>query len=499
MEVALLLNSLRFRITASVVLIILTFTCAGFILDYRREYETHLEELFATLHEQARSLQLARAHIKDREDFPHYVDQFCAQMNEHVSPGHHILVLNRAGEVIVHARHHSGPEVENALLLSGHADQVIRLGNQNLAHVRLTDDDGTTIVLAQYMDRSEEILRTQLISRIVTATATALAAILLVYLAMNAWVLRPLARLGAAAKKWSARDFAARSKLIGPSDLRNLTRELNVMAGELERHDHARLAELERAREIQANLLPTSLPAVPGLTVIADYQPAKHVAGDLYDIFELPDGRTAIAILDVAGHDISAALLTGVVKMSLHRRLAERTDPAEAMALVNGDLLACISNGQFVTACVGLWDGRERRWTYCSAGHPGGVHLAQSGVVALDSTGPLLGVLPDAQWTARQIDLLPGDRLFLYTDGIVEAGLGDRALGQSGLERAIIDSASMPLRQQVEAIMAEARRHNLDHLMDDMTVVALEAVGQPTPALAETLSRPDSNAAHSPR
>ncbi len=465
---------MRLRLTTALVLVVLAVTAVGMILDYRREYRIHMDELRAWLMGQAQALRVARKQIKQPSQFAEYVDEFCAQMNEYISPGHHILVLGGRGEILASTRHHSGPAVEKILLAADGKRTVLKAPGHKLAQVRLKDDDGATIIVAQYLDHVEGILRQQLVSRTATAAATAVAIIVLVFLAIHFWSIRPMERLAEIAGEWSTRAFSARAHLTGPSEIRLLSSKFNAMAEELERHEHRRIAELERARRIQANLLPTSLPSLPGLIVATEYHPVGHVAGDLYDIFALPDNGTAFVVLDVAGHGISAALLTGVVKMSLHRRLAEQADPGKAISLVNGDLLACISGGEFVTACVGIWRPKDSTWTYCGAGHPGGLLAAGEEVQYLPPTGPLLGVLPEAEWLSETIQLHPTNRIFLYSDGATEAGMPSNKLGQAGLERITRRSSDKSLADQVAFIMNEVSIRSSGEPEDDVTVIAIE-------------------------
>jgi len=469
-------GSLRLRLIALVVLTVLAVLAVAMVVDYRRERRAHTEMLVASLEENARAVKLARGRIPDRRSFAEHVDEFCAQMNRHISPGHHVLVLDEAGEVIVSTRHHSGSEVERALLSAGGEEKILSVAGHDVAQVRLKDDDGATIILAQYLDHMQGILRDQMASRALTAGAAAVAVMIVISLMINLWVLRPFSRLATAAKAWSARTFSARCPPTGPRDLRGLAGEFNSMAEELERHEKSRIEELERARQIQANLLPPSVPSVPGLSITVDYRPAGHVGGDLYDIFDLPDGRTAVAVLDVAGHGISAALLTGVVKMSLHRRLAEREDLPEAMELVNADLNACISGGQFVTTCVGVWNPRERTWTYCAAGHPGGMAVIAQQVRSLPATGVLLGVLAEGRWSSKLIKLSDGDQLFLYTDGIVEAGAPHDKLDESGLERILASCGNATAAERVARVTAEVDKRTAGRARDDATIVALEVL-----------------------
>ncbi|MHC4192580.1 MAG: PP2C family protein-serine/threonine phosphatase [Planctomycetota bacterium] len=468
--------TLQFRLTALIVLAVLLVLGGGIILDYHRESKRHFRALQASLEEQARALKVARSRIPQQTEFANHVDDFCAQMNEYISPGHHILVLDETGAVSIRARHHSGVDVERALLSAAPYESVISLGKHRLAQVRLEDDDGATFVLAQYLDHMEGILRTQLLSRGLFAGITAAAIILVSYLFINVWVIKPVASLATAARKWANRNFSARAVPFGPADFRFLASEFNVMSEQLENHERNRIAELEQARHIQTNLLPTSTPIVAGLALASEYMPAEHVAGDLYDIVELSYDRTAFVVLDVCGHGISAALLTGVVKMSLHRRLAEEHNLSRAMELVNSDLLSCVPEGRFVTVCVGVWNSSEGSWTYCAAGHPGGVLVSMGKARPLESTASLLGVLPDADWPTNTVSLSPGDRLFLYSDGVVEAGAAGGESEDFGLERVLLKGMDLGLTEQVATVTAEVARRAAGKNRDDATILAFEVL-----------------------
>jgi serine phosphatase RsbU (regulator of sigma subunit) len=463
---------LTVRLAVVVVLTVLAVVGAGAAVDYHREYRVHFERVFASLEEQAKTLQVTRGRIHGDQAFARYVNDLCAQMNEFVSPGHHILIMDAEGNVIASTRHHSGAEVERALLEAPPSARVLTVGDHRLAQIRVRDEDGATIVLAQYLDRVERILRGQLVRSALIAAVTSAALIGLIFLAIHVWVLKPFGGLHEASRAWAARDFTARAPKSGTTDLRALADQFNRMAAQLETHQRQQRAELQRARAIQHALLPQRLPDVAGVTFAAAYHPAEYVAGDLYDVWSLPDGRTAVVILDVSGHGIAAALLTGAVKISLHRRLEICEGPGDALRLVNGDLLAWVPEDRFVTACAGVWDTRSQTWTYASAAHPGGLLVSDGQVKALTSTGPPLGIQAEVTWDEQRVALGPGDRLLLYTDGVTDAGHPGKTLGEDGLRRIVHHTSGEDVDRQVEAVTREVLARSRTGLADDATLLA---------------------------
>jgi len=453
---------------------VVIISSTAMILDYRHEHRRGVDRIIASLEEQTSALQAARLLIAEPDAFGLYVDEFCATMDERISPGHHILVLDPKGSVFAESRHHRDRQVERALLATTARDAVINVDGHRVAYVRSPDADGHTFILAQYLDHVEAALHDQLVRRAFLVVIIALTIVLFIYLAVAYWVIGPLEELLGAARYWGARDFSARAPLSGPSDFQVVAREFNSMAGQLEAQEGRRLLELEQAREIQSKLLPRLPSRIGPVAIAAEYRPAGYVAGDLYDVFRLPGHRIAVVVLDVSGHGISAAILTGAVKMSLRRHLAGSADLSTAMQRVNHDVFMCTTDSHFVTSCVGIWDVRCARWTYCAAGHPGGVLLRNGKTTELSSTAPLLGVIPAGRWDTESAVLSPGDRLLLYTDGIVEAEIAGRPFGLAGLRATLEQTWSLSLSEQAKAVIQAIGRPDGDWNGDDATVVAVE-------------------------
>ena len=184
--------------------------------------------------------------------------------------------------------------------------------------------------------------------------------------------------------------------------------------------------ELETARRIQISILPAHPPQMEGLRIAARYQPMNEVAGDFYDFIRLDGRRVTILVADVSGHGVPAALIASMLKVGFAAQSHNASNPAAILAGLNltlGGLLA----GQFVTAACVFVDLDSRMVTYSGAGHPPSLLFRQPNreVVELSENGLFLGPFRHARYANATASFQPGDRLLLYTDGIVEATFKD--------------------------------------------------------------------------
>jgi sigma-B regulation protein RsbU (phosphoserine phosphatase) len=179
--------------------------------------------------------------------------------------------------------------------------------------------------------------------------------------------------------------------------------------------------ELEMAREVQDSLLPRVLPEIPGATLAAHWQSAREVAGDFYDAFKLPGGRTALLVADVSDKGVHAALYMAMVS-SLIRSYARLVEsPAALLTSINRQLLKHETAAMFVTLFYGVLDVETGQLTYASAGHdPPLLRRNRGEIEQLMPTGPLLGILDPAQFKEEVVALDPENVLLLYTDGVTD-------------------------------------------------------------------------------
>lgn len=238
-------------------------------------------------------------------------------------------------------------------------------------------------------------------------------------------------------------------------------------------------SELEMAREIQQALLPNELPRLPGLEFHIRYLPSRPVGGDLYDVCLLDETHLAIFMADVAGHGLPAAFEAALVRMSFLNHAQAGVDTATVFARMNRDLRRSLILGHYVTAFVGVLDLETLKFRFCRASHPRPVLLREGRARrTLSGKGLFLGIVDDGGYLEEEIQLEPGDRLCLFTDGYYEtASRTGHRLGYEGfVERLPAAFASSPLAE-LEKVEAEFPGQEEGGREDDRTFLALDIRG----------------------
>lgn len=195
--------------------------------------------------------------------------------------------------------------------------------------------------------------------------------------------------------------------------------------------------ELTAARDIQRGILPPpdAVPVATGCMVTALLEPAREVGGDLYDAFPLRDGRQAVAIGDVSGKGVPAALFMAMTVMLIRHTLDEGLSLSMAMERINDRLAANNPENMFVTLFIGLFDPVSGELDFVNAGHCSPLLMSARGVRALDDvSGPPVASFPETRYTAFSAVLAPDEYGFLYSDGVTEAMNGqDELFGEGRL------------------------------------------------------------------
>jgi serine phosphatase RsbU (regulator of sigma subunit) len=244
-------------------------------------------------------------------------------------------------------------------------------------------------------------------------------------------------------------------------------------AFELEAKEQSVRLEMEAARRVQESLLPAAMLLPAGLGAAALFHPAREVGGDIYELIELPDGQLLIAIADVSGKGMPAALLSVAVQHGF-RQFAQ-PDPVAVLAGVNQVLLEKSPDGMFVTAVCVVIDPRDGSATAAVAGHPPPLRWESDSrrLVPLQRRGPALGLLPGWSGPIERWRLNAGDVLILYTDGVVDAKIGPKErLGEERFAGLLADSAPEGSQKWIERLRA-VLGGSLEW-SDDVTIIAIE-------------------------
>jgi phosphoserine phosphatase RsbU/P len=253
----------------------------------------------------------------------------------------------------------------------------------------------------------------------------------------------------------------------------------NARLYEEARHSERRLREdLDTAREIQLQLLPTGAREMPGLDLAAAYVPARELGGDFYDFLPYGNGRLGLALGDVSGKGTAAALY-GSLAIGTVRELAvdNACDPACMLALLNRRLLGARLSARFIAMLFAVYDAPSRTLILANAGGPYPLLIRNREVRAIRLEGVPLGLIPDTQYDETTVDLEPGDVVLFASDGILESE--NAAQEEFGPERLTTLLSSIApedsSRDIAERILAATDTHsgagNAPH--DDRTLVVL--------------------------
>lgn len=269
-----------------------------------------------------------------------------------------------------------------------------------------------------------------------------------------------------------------------------LEERLSERNAELEAANEKLHQDLRAAARVQEAFLPHGPADVPGARFAWSFTPCEELAGDGLNVFPVGPGRVGLYVLDVSGHGVAAALLA----VSLSRLLSagvpqapppagappEGVEPAEVLARLNRLFPWDPDTERYFTILYGVLDVRTGEFRYASAGHPPAVHVPRGAApVVLPGVGLPIGL--GEQYTQHGVQLRPGDRLYLYSDGITEAfGPGGKGFGTPRLLESFDRGRSVPLGESVNSLLADVLHWTEGaRPRDDLSVLAAEFTGSP--------------------
>lgn len=283
-------------------------------------------------------------------------------------------------------------------------------------------------------------------------------------------------------------DLDIKIEVPNEDELGDLAASFNAMAAAVKRGreqevEKERLErDLKTAREIQEKLLPHSMPDVPGYEITGTSIPSRQVGGDYFDFIETSAGRLGVAIADVSGKGIPAALLMSNLQASLHAQVFEKGDVSLIVKKMNDLLVRSTDSHMFVTFFMGILDRAGGRFTSVNAGHNPPFLLDKRGnIVFLKEGGLLLGFMPEQTYKHQSVLMKEGDVLVLYTDGITEAAgkeKGKRSeimYGENRLIETVKKARNGSARDIQSAVLESVSRYaGNDFQEDDITLVVIK-------------------------
>ena len=257
--------------------------------------------------------------------------------------------------------------------------------------------------------------------------------------------------------------------------------------------------QLRIARQVQSRLFPQKLPEIPTLNYTGICQPAGAVGGDYYDVLKVSPDQFCLAVGDISGKGISAALLMASLQALLRSHASQTTeDLAAVVTELNRLLCSMTEESRFATLFCAVYDDSTRELTYVNAGHNppllfrrgasgadiqpatafGSAEPSSNGILRLEGSGAVLGMFSEGSYEHRSLPLEPGDTLVIYTDGITEAqDSRGREYGEERLTELVRSRISLPPVELQDQLLNSVKQFAGEvPLADDLTLLLVKAV-----------------------
>ena len=478
--------SLRFQLLIGVNVTLGVILTLALVADYQRELAHHLRHEKAALLAEAETIAAALPAL-DRHDvdsIQRLLDSIVAGMNATNIPRHGLMVKwnDRSIEPKAVA---DAPERWESFKQSIPA----RTGGDRQAVwetkdfiVGMCSKAGFTVYVAEPLREIQREIGVETLERLIVLILAGLIAMGVVDFILLRSLVRPMEHLSRTVEAIGGGKLGTQVAQYRTAELAVLAMSINKMSLMLASHDHEVQQQMFKARRLQQHLLPP-WPSIDGLTAERRFLPATEVTGDFHEAYPLPDGEWLFCIADVTGHGIPAAMTAAMLKVLFHQAVDQTHDPQQILMHLNKNFGAVVMPGDFATMLIVHWQPHRHQICFANGGHEPGLLLRNNGeLVLLESDGFMVGAVPEAQWKLQTLSISAGDRLFMYTDGAVEAFNSKRELfGRKRLTEAFVATHLAPPKPAVDQIIQRLDEFRGERpFSDDVTLLMLEFGTEPS-------------------
>ncbi len=245
----------------------------------------------------------------------------------------------------------------------------------------------------------------------------------------------------------------------------------------------SQMVRLEQVKDGQESLV-ADPDDFPELNVAVRFEPVAEAGGDFYDIVKLADNCFGLFVADIAGHDLGVAYLTGALKAIVASFADENTSPEDTLKLANKTLYKLLPIDKYVTACYAKFRLSDYSIEIINAGHPPAIiQRADGNIEFIDIVGDVLGSYPQIVCQTKNVKLRESDRLFLYTDGLIEGftDIDGRActwlFGKKEVEKLLIEYKQLGLQECINRIVDILLERSVGSIRDDILLMGIECGG----------------------
>ena len=459
--------ALKWKLLVPLNIALLAVMAATFITAHFLVKNSLLKQTHKRIQEQVSFLVRDLSFAGSEERVRSTTQQFCMSMVHHMSPRHHILV-QKGEKVLARGMPGKSRDLEELLLAVELGTHILPYGGGRVLvyadHVSAGSDSEWTIRVSDDLaDMEAELNRLEWIYG-ASIGLIAVALLLTVNSIVRTQIAVPATVLCRGISQIMEGNFNITFPKVRTREFAVISDALQDMSARLVKTEKMKLKSMEEAGRIQQCLLAPPNPQIQGLEAAVCYRPCEEIGGDYCDVLELGGQVYALIVGDVTGHGVSAALTTTMLKVMLEHHLKSDRDLSETVSHMNEELARYLPSDRHASLFCGLYFARRRILKYVNAGHPPPflVRACSDEVEFLKDGGPFLGVPPafGVSYKSGDINLSPGDRLVLYTDGATEQmNAKDEFFGLTRLVELCRNNSNQSSEDLIKRIIRQVTEH----------------------------------------